>query len=99
MRNKPTRHAPTLTPSECPATRRAVVPAPPRPTPTMDAAKIPLVDAALELGVSYQHAHRLMLTKRLDGERKGRGWQVTRESVDAYKRRTGHAAPTAPQAA
>ena len=55
-----------------------------------------LVDAALELGVSYQHAHRLMLTRRLDGRRCGRGWEVTRASVDAYKQR---AAPTAPQAA
>lgn len=65
----------------------------------MDVEKIPLVDAAFELGVSYQHAHRLMLTKRLEGERSGRGWQVTRASVDAYKRRVDGAAPTTPQAA
>jgi hypothetical protein len=42
---------------------------------------ISLVDAARRLAVPYQDAHRLLLTRRLEGWREGSRWRVSLESL------------------
>lgn len=50
-------------------------------------AKVPLTAAALELGVSYERAKRLVLRGELQGEQVGgRWWLVTSESVARVKK-------------
>ena len=54
----------------------------------MDAeTKIPLAEAALQLGISWERAWRHMLTGELRGEKTNGRWRVTASSVRALKRR------------
>jgi len=43
---------------------------------------ITLIEAAMRLGVSYIAAHRFVLTRLLQGAKRGSRWFVTQESVD-----------------
>lgn len=43
---------------------------------------IPLADAAMELGLSWPRAWRLVLTKCLEGEKRSNRWYVSRASVE-----------------
>lgn len=53
-----------------------------------------LAEAAFELGISYNMAHNLVLTRQLVGHRVGQRWRVDRESVQAYRdARNGAAVP------
>lgn len=47
----------------------------------MDNDFIALSDAAISLKLPYQNAHRLLLTGRLQGERRGGRWFVTARST------------------
>lgn len=48
--------------------------------------EVPLVDAALRLGVSWDRAWRLLLTGRLEGRKDGRRWVVSAESVERLRK-------------
>ena len=50
------------------------------------AATVTLIEAAFELGLPYQTAHNLVLTRVLDGARVGTRWVVTRASVERVRR-------------
>ncbi len=43
---------------------------------------IGLAEAAQQLGLPYQDAHRLVLTGRLQGEKRGNRWYVPKQSVE-----------------
>jgi hypothetical protein len=43
---------------------------------------LPLSDAARTLGLPWEAAWRLVLTRRLDAERRSNRWYVSRESVE-----------------
>jgi hypothetical protein len=45
---------------------------------------IPLTDAALQLGISWERAWRLMLSGQLTGMKRGNRWFVDRRSIDRY---------------
>jgi len=49
-------------------------------------AMIGLAEAAHRLGIAYQDAHRLLLTGRLRGEKRGSRWYVRVADVDAMLR-------------
>ncbi len=42
---------------------------------------IGLAEAAMRLAIPYQDAHRLLLTRRLEGWREGNRWRVSLESL------------------
>lgn len=44
-----------------------------------------LAEAAQRLAVPYQDAHRLLLTGKLEGEKRGSRWWVTNESVERVR--------------
>lgn len=46
---------------------------------------IPLADAAMRLGVSWQQAWRLLLTGTLQGRKDGGRWVVDAESLERTK--------------
>lgn len=50
------------------------------------AAMIGLAEAAHRLGIAYQDAHRLLLTGRLHGEKRGNRWFVRAEDVETVLR-------------
>ena len=50
------------------------------------AAMIGLAEAAHRLGIAYQDAHRLLLTGRLHGEKRGNRWYVSVDDVETMLR-------------
>jgi len=46
---------------------------------------IGLAEAAMQLGVPYQDAHRLLLTGKLSGEKRGSRWFVRLVDVEKLK--------------
>lgn len=46
-----------------------------------------LAEAAKELGLPYQDAHRLLLTGELEGDKRCGRWWVTRASLDEFNAR------------
>ena len=50
-------------------------------------ARIPLIEAAQRLGLSYNQALRLVLIGQLDGRRSNGRWLVDAQSVAEHKRR------------
>ena len=59
----------------------------------MKEAMIGLAEAAMQLGVPYQDAHRLLLTGKMSGEKRGSRWFVRLVDVEKLK------AITSPKAA
>ncbi len=52
-----------------------------------DTETVPLSSAAMELGISYERAKRLLLIGELSGSQEdGRWWRVSAESVERVKR-------------
>lgn len=51
---------------------------------------IGLAEAALELRVPYQDAHRLLLTGRITGEKRGSRWFVRLSDVNKVKAELSH---------
>lgn len=49
-------------------------------------AMIGLAEAAQRLALPYQDAHRLLLTQKLRGEKRGGRWLVHREDVERLER-------------
>lgn len=47
--------------------------------------EVPLADAALRLGVSWDRAWRFLLVGRLEGRKVGRRWLVSAESVERLR--------------
>jgi excisionase family DNA binding protein len=60
---------------------------------TGDSGAVTLVEGAFRLGVSYEVALRMVLTRRLKGERRGRRWLVDREDLERLVRERSSAAP------
>jgi hypothetical protein len=56
---------------------------------------IGLAEAAAKLGVPYQDAHRLLLTGRLTGEKRGGRWYVRLVDVERILRERNQPAPAA----
>jgi hypothetical protein len=53
-----------------------------------------LAEAAAQLRIPYQDAHRLVLTGRLAGVKAGGRWAVTRQSVEDLQRERQGANPS-----
>ncbi len=49
--------------------------------PVAQRKSIGLAEAAMRLAIPYQDAHRLLLTRRLEGWREGSRWRVSLESL------------------
>jgi hypothetical protein len=63
----------------------------------MEKIMIGLAEAAVELGVPYQDAHRLLLTGKLTGEKRGSRWFVRVADVQRLRASRPAAKPVDPQ--
>lgn len=52
----------------------------------MEEVMIGLAEAAMNLGIPYQDAHRLLLTGKIAGEKRGSRWFVRLADVELLKR-------------
>ena len=59
--------------------------------------QIPLAEAALELGISWERAWRHVLTGQLQGEKRNGKWMVAVSSIRGLKRRMLDATPVEPR--